>query len=291
MRALIFRQGGSIVNQAVLVTGASTGIGHATALRLAAEGFDVFAGVRSAADGERLQSAGPNIRPLLLDVTHAAAIGEAAQRISQSGLLLRGVINNAGIAVAGPLEFLPLDQMRRQFEINVFGALAVTQAMLPMLRASCGRVVFVSSVSGQIAPPFIGPYASSKFALEGMADSMRMELAPFGIAVSIIQPGNVRTPIWGKGRAAAPEIRARMPAEATAHYGNIIDALAKLTQREERTGINPAIVAAVILRALREPAPRARYAVGSPPAWQRRMAAMLPERWRDRLIMRNFGKA
>ncbi|HET7813703.1 MAG TPA: SDR family oxidoreductase [Candidatus Baltobacteraceae bacterium] len=278
-------------SRAVLVTGASTGIGYAAAVSLAASGYAVYAGVRGESDAQRLRSAHPSIEPLLLDVTNANDIAAAAQHIKSRATPLHGVINNAGIAVAGPLEYLPVDEVRRQFEVNVFGALAVTQAVLPLLRESRGRVVFVSSVSGQIAPPYIGPYAASKFALEAMADALRMELSAFGIAVSVIQPGNVKTPIWQKGRDAKDAMVAMLPQIAITHYGQAIDAVTRVTQREEQTGIDAAVVAAAIERALTDAQPKARYPVGDPPGWQRRMASLLPERWRDKLVLRAFERA
>lgn len=275
----------------VLVTGASTGIGYACTQTLALKGFTVFAGVRNDADAQRLSALRSNIRPLILDVTVPRQIAAAAQAIEDSGVQLRGLVNNAGVAVAGPLEYLPIDQFRRQFEINVFGALAVTQAMLPLLRRSDdARIVFMSSVSGQIVPPFIGPYAASKFALEATADALRMELSSFGIRVSVVQPGNVRTPIWQKGRDAKEALVAGMPHGAIAHYGEAVDAIVRVTEREERTGIDPGEVAQAVLHALSSPNPKARYPVGSPPAWQRRFASLLPERIRDRMILRTVTR-
>ncbi|HEV3152419.1 MAG TPA: SDR family oxidoreductase [Candidatus Baltobacteraceae bacterium] len=273
---------------AVLVTGASTGIGYATAVALAKNGYVVYAGCRTAQDDRRLRDAHEKIRPLLLDVTQQQQISAAAEAIAEGGAPLYAVTNNAGIAVAGPLEYIPLDDFRRQFEVNVLGALAVTQAMLPLLRRTSGRIVFVSSVSGQIAPPYIGPYAASKFALEAMADSLRMELSSFGIAVSVIQPGNVKTPIWAKGRAEKDALVARLPAKAVEHYGEAIEKLVRVTEREERTGISPEIVAETVVRALNSARPRARYPIGTPSGWMRKFASLLPESHRDRLIMKNF---
>jgi len=279
------------MSSGVLVTGASTGIGYACAQKLATAGHIVFAGVRSEADARRLSELHGNVRPLLLDVTVREQVAAAAGAIRASGVQLRGLVNNAGIAVAGPLEFLPLDDFRRQFETNLFGALAVTQAMLPLLRQTRdARIVFMSSVSGQIAPPYVGPYASSKFALEGMADALRMELSQFGIRVSVVQPGNVRTPIWQKGRDAKDDLVARMPREASTHYADAVDALVRVTEHEERTGIDPQIVADAVLRALTAPQPKARYPVGNPPAWQRRFASLLPERVRDRMILKTVTR-
>jgi NAD(P)-dependent dehydrogenase (short-subunit alcohol dehydrogenase family) len=277
------------MSSAVLVTGASTGIGYATAELLAQSGFVVFAGVRKPEDAERLHTVHERIRAVRLDVERSDEIAQTMASIERSNLPLHAIVNNAGVALAGPLEYLPLDEFKRQFEINVFGAVAVTQASLPLLRREKGRIVFISSVSGQIAPPFLGPYAASKFALEALADSLRMELSPFGIAVSVIQPGNVRTPIWRKGREERDLLAARMPAQAMDHYGAAIEGLVRATEHEERTGIDASIVARSVLTAITSPNPRARYAVGNPPAWQRRMAAMLPERVRDRLILRNIA--
>lgn len=279
------------MSSGVLVTGASTGIGYACAQTIAAAGFIVFAGVRSEADAQRLSEVHGNVRPILLDVTVSEQIAGAADAIRASGVQLRGLVNNAGIAIAGPLEFLPLEDFRKQFETNLFGALAVTQAMLPLLRQTPdARIVFMSSVSGQIAPPYVGPYASSKFALEAMADALRMELTQFGIRVSVVQPGNVRTPIWQKGRDAQDDLVARMPQDASTHYADAVNALVRVTQREERTGIDPKIVAHAVLRALTSRQPKARYPVGGPPAWQRRLASLLPERLRDRLILRTVTR-
>lgn len=277
------------MSNGVLVTGASTGIGYACVQTLANAGFTVFAGVRSEADAGRIAALHANVRALSLDVTIPEQIAAAAEAIRTSGVELHALVNNAGVAFAGPLEYLPLDDLRRQFEVNVFGALAVTQAMLPLLRESSGaRMVFISSVSGQIAPPFVGPYASSKFALEAMADALRMELRPFGIRVSLVQPGNVRTPIWQKGRDAKDDLIARMPPQAATHYAHAVDALVRVTEREERTGIEPEVVAQTVLRAITSAKPKARYPVGNPSGWQRRMASLLPEPLRDRLILRQL---
>ena len=282
---------GSVTRTGVLVTGASTGIGYACAQTLIKTGFIVFAGVRSEADAQRISALHGNIRPLLLDVTMRDQIAAAADAIRESGVQLKGIVNNAGIAVAGPLEYVPLEEFRRQFEVNLFGALAVTQAMLPLLRQTAdARIVFMSSVSGQIAPPFVGPYASSKFALEAMADALRMELSPFDVRVSLVQPGNVRTPIWQKGRDAKDQIVASMPEHAVVHYGGAVETLVRVTEHEERTGIEPEVVAQTVLRALTDEKPKARYPVGNPPAWQRRFASLLPERWRDRMILRTITR-
>ena len=273
----------------VLVTGASTGIGFACADLLARNNFTVFAGVRTEADAQRLACLHENVRPVTLDVCNSEQIDAAAKTIRSSGMPLAGLVNNAGIALGGPLEYLPLDALRKQFEVNFFGAFAVTLACLPMLRAARGRIVMMSSVSGEIAPPFVGPYSASKFALEAMSDSLRMELAPSGIRVSVIQPGNVKTPIWQKGRERRDEMLARLPAAALEHYGAQIDALMALTEHEERTGIEASLVADTVLHALAAQNPRTRYPVGSPPPWQRRIATLMPDAQRDRAILKRFN--
>jgi len=193
-------------SKAVLVTGASSGIGKECALRLASSGFRVFAGVRKDQDGERLKAeASGSVTPVLLDVTDSASIARAAQSVSRAldADSLHGLVNNAGIAVAGPLEMLPLDALRRQLDVNVIGQIAVTQAFLPMLRAAHGRVIIMGSILGRLALPFVGAYSAAKFALEALAESLGMEVRPFGVSVSIIEPGNIATPIWNKSKSTA----------------------------------------------------------------------------------------
>jgi NAD(P)-dependent dehydrogenase (short-subunit alcohol dehydrogenase family) len=275
------------LKEAILVTGASTGIGYSVSALLASEGYTVFAGVRNAADSERL-GAIPGVAPLQLDVTDAEQIRDAAHTVHQSGAKLRGVVNNAGIAVPGPLEFLPVDELRRQFEVNFFGAIGVTQAFLPMLRASKGRIVFISSISGQIASAFVGAYSSSKFALEAAADVLRMELRGSGIRISVVQPGNVDTPIWNKGRGQKDSLVARAP-QVREYYEKHLNALASLSESQKRSGIDPIVVARVVLHALAAKKPRARYAVGAPAGWMRRIFTSLPEHVRDRTLMRRMG--
>ena len=269
--------------RAVLVTGASTGIGAATASSLADAGFIVFAGVRDEAAARAIARA--NVTPLTLDVTDAAAIADAAETVAQSGHVLAGVVNNAGIAVGGPLEFLPIDELRRQFEINVFGAIAVSQAFLPHLRASRGRLVFVGSVSGRLAVPFIGPYSASKFALRALSDALRLELARAGIAVALIEPGSVKTPIWQKALAARERMVRALPPQALQFYGVQLDALYKQIEGEERGGIAVERVSAAIVHALTAATPRTNYLVGFP-ARAGSILGMLPAAVRDRILFR-----
>ena len=196
-----------------MITGASTGIGRACALDLDGRGFRVFAGVRKDEDGERLRSERPSIEPLRIDVTDAGQIAAARDRVSEEvGTAgLAGLVNNAGIAVPGPLEHLPIDEFRRQMEVNLVGQVAVTQAFLPLLRTARGRVVNIGSIGGRVALPMLGPYAASKHAMEGISDSLRRELRPWGMQVSIVRPGPIATDIWESGNATADELLARMP--------------------------------------------------------------------------------
>jgi NAD(P)-dependent dehydrogenase (short-subunit alcohol dehydrogenase family) len=277
-----------VTTPAVVITGASTGIGRACALDLGARGFRVFAGVRRDADGEQLAAAGPNITPLLIDVTDQASIAAAARTVGdavgEQGL--HGLVNNAGIAVSGPLEFIPLEELRRQLEVNLVGQIAVTQALLPLLRAARGRIVNVGSIGGRLALPFLGPYAASKFAMEGLSDSMRRELAPHGVRVCLIEPGAIATSIWERGNAAADVLIEQMPPEGMALYGDdMLRARAGADQRA-REAIPPAEVADVVAHAMTSGRPRTRYLVGRPAKIMATLARVLPDRALDRLIAR-----
>lgn len=257
----------------VLVTGASTGIGRATALALLREGATVLAGVRS------LEDAPPGTTPLALDVTVPEQVAELA-RIER----LDGLVNNAGIAVTGPLEYLPLDELRRQLEVNVLGQLAVIQAVLEPLRRAHGRIVNVSSIGGRVALPLYGPYAASKFALEALSDSLRRELQD--VRVIVVEPGAVATPIWDRGIARADALYDAMPAAAHARYGALVSALRTRAAQLGRDGDPPERVAEVIVHALRAPRPRARYVVGRPARIQAALARVLPDRALDALLAR-----
>ncbi len=247
----------------IVITGASTGIGEACALCLDALGFRVFAGVRNPADSERLsRAASDRLVPVQLDVTDAQSVRSAAAKVACAlgDAPLNGLVNNAGIAVASPLEFVPLDALRRQFEVNVVGQVAVTQAFLPSLRRGRGRIVNMGSVSGRFASPFLGPYSASKFALEALSDSLRLELRPWGIHVSIVEPGVIATPIWRKSLLAAEDLLAEMPEEAHTLYGRAIEAIRR---RVDNIGGIPAErVARVVAHALTARRPRPRYIVG-----------------------------
>jgi NAD(P)-dependent dehydrogenase (short-subunit alcohol dehydrogenase family) len=267
----------------VLVTGASTGIGEATALHLKELGFDSVAAVRKDEDADRLAARG--LRTVKLDVTDSGSISSARAELGDGPLV--GLVNNAGIGVAAPLEFLPLDQLRRQLEVNLVGQVAVTQAFLPALRAGRGRIVNVSSIGGRVALPLAGAYAASKFGLEAVSDSLRRELLGQGVDVIVVEPGGVKTPIWRKGDELATEMLADTPPEAERLYGSLIQAMRRETTRIAReTGMEPREVAMAIGQALTARRPRARYLVGRDAKVRAAVAKALPARVVDRLIVR-----
>jgi NAD(P)-dependent dehydrogenase (short-subunit alcohol dehydrogenase family) len=269
--------------EAVLVSGASTGIGAATVELLAKNGIVAFAGVRNASDAARVAAVHPNVRPVLLDVTSAVSIGNAVREVAACGLPLLGVVSNAGVAVAGPLETLPLDELRHQFEVNVVGALALVQAALPLLPEHRGRVVFVGSISGRLATPYIGPYSASKFALRSISECLRVELAPSGIAVALIEPGSVKTPIWQKGRDSRDKMLANLGERPRPHYRRALESVVATTESEERTGMPVDVVSQAILRALTDAKPRATYLLGTP-ARMGSIIAALPAALRARIV-------
>ena len=248
-----------------LVTGCSTGIGEATALHLDAAGHRVLAGVRRQADADRLAEQGSDrLRPLLLDVTNEGQIREAVTAVDDavSGAGLDGLVNNAGIGKGGPLEFLPLDDWRTQLEVNVFGQIALTQALMALLRKARGRIVFIGSIGGRVGTPLMGPYNASKFALEGIAEALRHEVEQFGMRVAVVEPGAIKTAIWQKGREEAERLERELPAEARELYRTQIDILQGGIEDSDRRAIGPEAVAKVIERALTSPRPRHRYLVG-----------------------------
>jgi NAD(P)-dependent dehydrogenase (short-subunit alcohol dehydrogenase family) len=277
---------------AVVITGASTGIGEACALHLDKLGFRIFAGIRKAADGEALRHrASPRLVPIRLDISDETEIELATRNVTEAlrGEGLAGLVNNAGIVVAGALEFLPLDALRRQLEVNVVGQVAVTQAFLPQLRKAHGRIVNIGSVSGLIVSPFQGAYAASKFALEALTDALRMELRPWKIHVSIVEPGNIQTPIWEKTVAASEALRAQLPPEASHFYGPYREAARAVAQRSAAEAAPPEVVAKAVARALLSRWPRTRYRVGRHAGFEVRLGRWLPDRWRDALIARYMG--
>ena len=265
----------------VLVTGASRGIGKTIATRLADDGWDVIAGVRNAEDGERLKAENARITPITLDVTdgtHVAALADSLPR------QLDAVVNNAGVVVGGPMEGLPLAELRRQLEINVTGQIAVTQAVLSRLRASRGRVVFISSLNGKVSFPLMGPYCASKFALEAAADALRIELRPWGIAVVVVEPAQTDTDMWRTAHAVADEIEDRMPDDVRRLYDKHIAGFRKSIPAGQKVAVPPEKVAAVVEEALTARHPRARYVVGLGPKLQLALLSAMPTRMRDRVL-------
>jgi NAD(P)-dependent dehydrogenase (short-subunit alcohol dehydrogenase family) len=269
----------------VLITGASTGIGEACALHLAARGWRVFAGVRKTKDGDALVEKTGTIMPILLDVTRPDQIADAVKMIGaevgEGGLW--GLVNNAGIAVPGVLEVMPMEAVERQFQVNVFGVVAVTQAFLPLVRAAGGRIVLMSSNSGFWCEPFMGAYGGTKHAIEGIADSLRVELHPWGIRVVLIEPGMIRTPLWEKSRAAADQLIDSMAPESRKLYEGPIMAAHALADKAEGLAIKPERVARAVAHALEARRPKTRYPVGLDSRLQFRLRRWMPDWMRDRI--------
>jgi NAD(P)-dependent dehydrogenase (short-subunit alcohol dehydrogenase family) len=268
----------------VVITGASTGIGRASALRLARAGFAVLAGVRRDEDGAALRAEDGRIEPVLVDVTDAGQIAALAERVG--GAPLAGLVNNAGIAVAGPLEGVPLDELRRQYEVNVFGLLAVTQALLEPIRAGRGRIVNVGSIGGRINTPFVGPYSSSKAAVRSLSASLRRELRPWGIQVALVEPGALDTPIWRKGEEGAQETIAALPERVRTLYARPLEALVAATRKIAAGAASPDDAAQAIEHALTAERPRTLYTVGRQARLQGALHSALPPRAFDALVAR-----
>jgi NAD(P)-dependent dehydrogenase (short-subunit alcohol dehydrogenase family) len=268
------------LTRTAIVTGASSGIGQACAVRLARAGWRVLAGVRREGDAPE------GTEELLLDVTDAEQIRDAAERVDE----LNGLVNNAGIALGSPLELVPVDQLRHQLEVNLVGQVAVTQALLPPLRRAKGRIVFMGSIAGRSALPFLAPYAASKHALEAVADSLRLELKPFGIPVSIVEPGSIRTAIWGRSAARADELAAMMDSEVAELYAERVAAFRSVALKRGEGGAPADRVAEVVEEALTAERPHARYLVGRD-AKLRAGFERLPDRLRDRIYERVLLKS
>jgi len=273
---------------AVVVTGASSGIGAACARRLAGLGFHVFAGVRSDADAERIAREIPDLTPLHLDVTDGEMIHAAAQTVAAAldGRGLAGLVNNAGVAVPAPVEHQPIGDFRRQIEVNLIGQVAVTQAFLPQLRAARGRIVNVSSIGGKVAVPLLGAYAASKFGLEGFSDTLRRELRPWGVQVAVIEPGTIATPIWDKGIASGDELTRSLPDAAQRDYGPLIATVRTASEQGARTGLPPDAVAKDVVHALTARRPRTRYLVGREAKSRALLARLLGDRFIDAAVAR-----
>jgi NAD(P)-dependent dehydrogenase (short-subunit alcohol dehydrogenase family) len=278
--------------RSALITGASTGIGRATALHLDAAGWRVFAGVRKDEDAASLREAGSErLVPLMLDVTDAGQIAAAAERIGgevgEDGL--DGLVNNAGIAVPGPLETLPIDDFKRQVEVNLSAQVAVTQAMLPAIRPARGRIVFITSIGGLMAFPMFGAYHAAKFGLEAVGDVFRQELRPWGIKVAIVEPGSIATPIWERGQAEVDVIAGRAGDGHVDLYGKAMDAYREVARKTGARGIPPEKVAVKIEHALSARRPRTRYLVGADARGQAFASRILPDRMVDWIVARATG--
>jgi NAD(P)-dependent dehydrogenase (short-subunit alcohol dehydrogenase family) len=287
----------------VVITGASTGIGRATALHLASVGFSVFAGVRRDADaasieaeGATVTSNGGTVRAVRIDVADAATIASAFQTIATAvgddGVL--GLVNNAGISVVGPIEYVSMDDWHRQFQVNVFGQIAVTQAALPLLRVhvakfgrGSARIVNMSSIAGKIAQPVLGPYTASKFALESLSDSLRLELRPQGILVCLVNPGAIDTPIWKKGEASEAAIPRDHPARQL--YGTMIDNVVNAAKNVAKTAIPPLAVARAVEACVTRRRPNIRTFVGRDAQAGAISKAILPAWVFDRILCRYYG--
>jgi NAD(P)-dependent dehydrogenase (short-subunit alcohol dehydrogenase family) len=276
-----------MASKAVFITGTSSGIGRACAIRLAHDGLRVFAGVRRAGDAPT----GAGITPAVIDVTDAASIAAAVAQVQAAvGTAgLDGLVNNAGVGLSAPMEYVSLEVVRRLFEVNVFGQLAVTQAFLPLVRFARGRIVNMGSVGGRIAMPFGGALCASKSALSAMTDALRLELHPFGIYVSLIEPAAIRSPAVDKTLGDVEGAIARLPAEGTARYADMLRVFTRRARRRELDGSPPEEVAAAVHHALTAARPRPHYPVGKHSLFLSTAPRLLPDRLLDRLRLRLFG--
>lgn len=273
--------------RAVVITGASTGIGAACALHLDRLGFTVFAGVRKSEDGEALrQSSSDRLVPVELDVTDLPTIQKSHALVSAAtgDRGLWGLINNAGIAVIGPLEAVPISDLRHQLEVNVIGQVAVTQAFLPLLRQARGRIVNMGSIAGLSTMPLMGPYSASKFALEAITDALRLEVQQWGIHVAIVEPGAIATPIWNKSTIEAAEREAAIETELRTLYKPVVAAVRKVVGEASKRAISPDAVVKVVEEALTASSPRTRYLVGTDAKFRALMVKLLPDRISDKLL-------
>ncbi len=279
------------VSGAVVVTGASTGIGRATALLLDKQGYRVFAGVRKEADAKSLAEEGSDkVTPITIDVTKQRSIAAAKQKVQRAvgkdGIV--GLVNNAGVGDGGPIETMDLDVFRKVLEVNLVGQIAVTQAFLPLIRKAPGTIVFIASIGGRIATPFMSPYNTSKFAVEALGESLRAELAPWGIDVSVVEPGSIDTPIWSKGAETIEEQFAKMPPNTKRLYGKQLKRMDEVLTETADRGIPPEKVAKVIHAAISSENPKHRYLVGRDAKIAARLKGTLPDRTFKKLIDRQM---
>jgi NAD(P)-dependent dehydrogenase (short-subunit alcohol dehydrogenase family) len=276
---------------AVVVTGASTGIGRATALLLDKKGYRVFAGVRKQADAESLSDEGSdNLTPITIDVTEERSIKSAKDEVQSAvgndGLV--GLVNNAGVGDGGPVETMDLDVLRNVLEVNLVGQVAVTQAFLPLIREVPGTIVFIASIGGRIASPFMSPYNTSKFAIEALGESLRQELAPWAIDVVVIEPGSIDTPIWSKGAETIDDQKGSMSETETRLYRKQLDRMEEVLSETASRGIAPEKVAEVIHTAISSDNPKYRYLVGRDAKIAAKLKGNLPDRTFKKLIDRQI---
>src|SRR5262245_20680274 len=266
---------------AVVVTGASTGIGRATALRLDGAGYRVFAGVRKEADARGLAQAGSDrLTPVTLDVTKVDEIESVREQVAEAvdGQGVVGLVNNAGVGGGGPIEFMPLDEPHRTLEVNLIGQVAVTQAFIPLLRKAKGTIVFIASIGGRVASPFLSPYNTSKFAIEALGESLRHELRPWEIEVAVVEPGSIDTEIWSKGNEQTRRTIDEMPEDARRLYGPQITRFGEVISETASRGIPPDKVAEVVQKAIAADNAKHRYLVGTDAKIGARRNATLPDR-------------
>ncbi|MFF0170903.1 SDR family NAD(P)-dependent oxidoreductase [Streptomyces prasinus] len=272
----------------IVVTGASTGMGAAAARELARRGFHVLAGVRRVRDADSIRSTG--IEPVILDITKPEQVEALAARVADDPRALHALVNNAGIQVNAAVEALPLAEWRRVFEVNLFGHIAVTQALLPALLRSKGRVINISSVGGTAAMATYGAYAGTKFALEAVSDSLRREVAPLGVQVVVIQPGGVRTEMAARGIQTANDLAVRMTPQQDERYGSLVRANNKLMATGTASGLTADAAARVIAKAVTTRKPRTRYTAGRDAALITRLVRILPDRTLDRILAANLRR-
>jgi NAD(P)-dependent dehydrogenase (short-subunit alcohol dehydrogenase family) len=272
----------------VLISGASRGIGRATALRLARAGWTVYATVRQAADGEELvaEAQGHQVHPLQLEVTDDAQIAALDQALPEH---LDAIVNNAGIVVSGPLETLSADDLREQFEVNVVGAVALTNLVLPRLRAARGRIVFVSSLSGRVSTPMTGAYNASKFAIEAIADAWRLELRPWNVKVVLVEPAMTDTDLWRNAPETLEAEASELSSEHRDLYDEHLEGMRKVIPRIQKMAKPVDTVTATIERALTVTRPKARYPVGVDVRVQAALSGVTPARVMDALNGRLTG--
>jgi len=275
--------------KSVVITGTSSGIGRASASRLAKAGFRVFAGVRKEADAQSLHAEHPAIEPIAIDITDAASIASAKTQLEAVLDGLDGLVNNAGIGLTAPMEHVPLDELRRQFEVNVIGQVAVTQALLPLIRRARGRIVNMGSVVGHITMPFGGVLCGCKTAFGAINDALRLELRPFGIHVSVIEPGSISTPAVDKTLGDIERAIAALPPEGQIHYAGMLRAFNRRAYERAHNGSSPDVVAGAVHHALTARRPRIRYPVGRDARLLVTLPRLLPDRWLDQLRVRLFG--